>query len=174
MKKVKNSEKGFTLLEVMVSALIVLTMAAVSMQLLLAPKQKVLELEMRAEISRYLNNKIQEVKEMPSFPTSGTGAADITNYCSPAGSCNANICGSDFCNTQYAAKCATNPAATDDNGRLAAIVSQIPSVCFVHVKMNIDCGAQDNDQATQVCLKAEWPKKGNMFHEEALTAYLVK
>ncbi len=170
IRKNKNSEKGFTLLEVMVSALVVLTAAAISMQLLLAPKEKVVELEMRAEVSRYLNTRIQEVKDMSSFPTTGI---DEQHYCNPGtgtGSCNANICGN-ICNA-YSSKCGS--ALTDD-ARLRDMISRIPSMCFVHVEMNFDCGEPvDSSEATQVCIKAEWPKKGSEYYEEALTAFLVK
>lgn len=169
MKTMKNAEKGFTLIEVMVSSLIVLTVAAVSMQLLLTPKDKVLELEMRSEVSRYLNNKLEALKEMPSFPTTGNASADETHYCSPSGSCNAAICG-DVCN-QYNSKC---NGYADDGNLLADMIARNKAMCFVHVKMNIDCAGEDNDQATQVCIKAEWPKKGSGFYEEALTAFLVK
>lgn len=179
MKIRKKSETGLTLLEVMASSVVVLMVAGVSMYMLSTPKEKIQELEMRAQVVSFLSNKLQQTKES----STNFGSLIARDICSSLSSCNASICGTtsggtSICPDVYNSDCSSSgaqgtPAEVAD---LDALIAQNPTMCYVKVEFDPTCNGQfpPNDERAQICMKAKWPKKGNTFYEEALTAFFQK
>jgi type II secretory pathway pseudopilin PulG len=159
----KSPEGGFSLLEVMASAVILLLAAGVVSQLLPHPKQKVAELERRSAIVDYLDAKLTSISERTPYPT---GTEILCNSgCS-------QTCDSTVCNG-FATDC-PNPTLQPDLDLLNQIVFAHPTMCYVQVKINHDCDPTNTSpNAKQICANAKW-WKGGTAQNEALTTFLFR
>lgn len=153
-------------MEVVVSGCIFVAVAVATYQVLPYPKQRVLELEQRADIVRYMDKKLVDYKDAITL-----NATRIT-YCSDTGLCNRDVCGVEYC-TNYSCPSPGDPGLNE-------IVSNHKTMCDIQVTVDASatCAPENNDStdAKQVCLIAKWPKKQRVGAKnyETLTAFVFK
>ena len=170
VKKV-TGENGFSLIEVLMSTLILLAVFTATYQILPYPKQRVIELEQKAEVVRYLDQKITEYKNKTALE------AVSKVYCNNA--CDVSVCGTAICSAYTTALCGSSFI---QDSQLDAIIAQHKTMCFVRVSIdpNCDIDATLPANAKQVCAVAKWPKPQKTttptitYEYEALTAFIYK
>ncbi len=166
--KTLKSERGMTLLEVMASAAILLITASVMHQMLIIPKETIDELEQKADVVDLLKSEIQKVRDSSSFPD------QVTDSCSLPSACDVSACGAAVCSGMISSGRCQNPDPNPTFAQvLTSVVTKHPKMCYLHVEIDPTCGTA-SDRAIQVCARAEWPKKGNEFYEQAFTSFYAK
>ena len=168
MTKKLASENGFSLIEILVSCMILLAVFTATYQIMPYPKQRVVELEEKAELVHYLDQKLTAYK-------SGSSLASGTTYCNE--SC-VSGCDTSFCD-DFNTECGATSGAVIDP-ILTNMVNRHKSMCFVKVEVDPTCDPNliNTADAKQVCAIAKWPKnKVGMEHKydyEALTTFVFK
>ena len=171
-KKMK-CEKGFTLMEVLVSGVILAAVAIATYEVLPLPRQRMLELQWRLDVVDYLKKKVDEYKSA-SFLNPGR-----TEYCSTANLCDPNVCG-------HACDAYTCPSPNPSlhsvhDSNLDEIIRNHKTMCYVRVILDATnkCapGNDNSPDAKQICLFAESPKKQSGAggkNYETFTAFVFK
>jgi len=166
IQKKLNSEKGFSLLEILMSATILLIGTTITSQLVSQARHSIDDLETRAAMVDYLDAKFSALSEMVPFPTFiETGG--IEKLCNST--CDSTACGNICANFQ------TDCPQGSGDSALDAIVTNHPNICYVQVKTDHNCSSSPKpDKEKQVCSVATLKKQGGGDLHEALTTHLFR
>lgn len=160
-----QSRRGFSLLEVLASAMVILSVSATVSHLASHPRAVNKELERKFELVNYMHHKLQDLNQASTpLPTAAI------RYCS---ACNNTVTGcSNFCTSQYAAECTSSQI--DDN--LNAIQTST-NACYVSVLIDPTCDdvgdVTPDIKKSQICAGGLIQRSGGV-DEHALSTYLFR
>ncbi len=165
-----NSQKGFSLLEVLASSILILIAAGMLSQVIQNPKARLANLEHRASAMDYLDDLFTEVSKITPYPINSQVK------CSDPSICNPFLCGT-ICTAPYTAGGSCEGTALAPNLKLTQLVQQNPMMCQAQATLKWDCDenvtANFGGSAAHLCAAVTWGKEGARFNE-ALTTFLYK
>jgi hypothetical protein len=168
-----KSEKGFSLVEVLASSIVILTVAAFVPQLLQNTQKEINVISEQLAVTDYVNNRFAVIQEDTALFS--LAAQKFCSSCNTRPDCAAQCSGT---GSAFDLQCQSQSAANAPE--LDSLINNFP-VCFVTITFDPTCddatqdlAGEDKTRSTQMCTHATIYDSEGKTHENAQTAYFVR